>query len=192
MQFEQEYLSYSLKEWAIAVSALGSGQTIMLLRKGGIRENSKKFRVKQQHVWLYPTYEHQKPQLLKTEYSHQVQEVPSGWHPQTVNIQSYGEITHTLMVDSWDIIKQLEPYHVWNQTMIRDRFKWKPQQPLAVLLLRVFNLPEPVTIPYDSSYGGCKSWIELQQPIALQNLKPVMSLDNYQQQAQEIMNIVNS
>ena len=192
MQLEQKYLSYGFKEWAIAVSALSAGQTIMLLRKGGIRETSSQFRVTHHHVWLYPTYEHQKPRLLKTQYAHQVQEVSSGWHPQTVTIQSYAEITHTLTVDSWEIIQQLEPYHIWNQTMISDRFKWKPQQPLAILLLRVFNLPVPTAVPYHQSYGGCKSWIELQQPISLQNLTPVMTLDRYQKQVREIVSIIDS
>lgn len=192
MTSKQEFLSYGFKEWAIAVSALGKGETIMLLRKGGIKEDSKHFAVKYQKAWLYPTYEHQKPQLLKLKYSSQVQEVASGWHPETVSIQSCSEITHTISVTDIEIIKQLEPYQVWNSTMIRDRFKWKPQQPLTVLLLRVFNLPNPVTIPYDRSYGGCKSWIELQQPISVGGLQPAMTAESYQKQANKIIDIINS
>lgn len=192
MTSKQEFLSCSFKEWAIAIAALGKGETIMLLRKGGIKEDSKQFAVKQPKVWLYPTYEHQKPQLLKPEYSSQVKEVVSGWHPETVDIQSYGEITHTISVTDLEIIEQLEPYHVWNSTMIRDRFKWKPQQPLTVLLLRVFNLPNPVTIPYDRSYGGCKSWIELQKPISVGGLQPAMTAEEYENQVRKILELINS
>lgn len=192
MLFQTELLINAFKEWAIAVSALAEGQTIMLLRKGGIREGSKQFQVKQQQVWLYPTYEHQKPDLLKPQYSKQVREVTSGWHPATVEIQSYGEITHVLRVDDWETLQKLEPYHVWNERMISDRFKWKPQQPLTILLLRVANLPTPVTIPYDESYGGCKSWIDLVQPISLQGLKPVLATDVYQQQVERILSIIDS
>lgn len=192
MLFKTELLVNAFKEWAIAVSALAEGQTIMLLRKGGIREDSKQFRVKQQQVWLYPTYEHQKPDLLKPQYSTQVREVTSGWHPATVEIQSCGEITHILRVDDWETLQRLEPYHVWNERMISDRFKWKPQQPLTILLLRVANLPTPVTIPYDDSYGGCKSWIDLVQPISLQGLKPVLTTDVYQQRVDEILDIIAS
>lgn len=190
MLFETDLLINAFKEWAIAVSALAKGQTIMLLRKGGIREDSKQFQVKQQKVWLYPTYEHQKPHLLKSEYSTQVEEVTPGWHPDTVEIQSCAEITHVLTLEDWETLQKLEPYHVWNERMISDRFKWKPQQPLTILLLRVSNLPNPVTIPYDKSYGGCKSWIDLQQPISLQGLKPVLTTDVYQQQVKEILALV--
>lgn len=192
MLFQTELLISAFKEWAIAVSALAEGQTIMLLRKGGIREASKQFQVKQQQVWLYPTYEHQKPQLLKPQYSTQVTEVSSGWHPATVEIQSCGEITHVLKVEDWETLQRLEPYHIWNESLTSDRFKWKPQQPLTILLLRVSNLPQPVTIPYDDSYGGCKSWIDLQQPISLQGLKPVLATDVYQQQVDEILSIIAS
>ena len=192
MLLETELLIHAFKEWAIAVSALAKGQTIMLLRKGGIREASKQFQVKQQQVWLYPTYEHQKPDLLKPQYSTQVTEVTSGWHPTTVEIQSCGEITHVLRVEDWIPLQKLAPYHVWNERMISDRFKWKPKQPLTILLLRVANLPNPVTIPYHDSYGGCKSWIDLQQPISLQGLKPVLATDVYQQQVDEILNIIAS
>ena len=190
MLFETELLVNAFKEWAIAVSALTKGQTIMLLRKGGIREASKQFQVKQHQVWLYPTYEHQKPQLLKSQYSTQVREVTSGWHPATVEIQSCGEITHVLTVEDWEILQKLEPYHVWNEKMISDRFEWKPQQPLTILLLRVANLPNPVSIHYHNSYGGCKSWIDLQQPISLRGLKPILTTDVYQQQVDEILEIM--
>ncbi|VEP14781.1 conserved hypothetical protein [Hyella patelloides LEGE 07179] len=191
MLAESDVLIHSFKEWAIAISALGSGKTIMLLRKGGIREASKKFQVKHQKVWLYPTYEHQKSQLLKPEYSTHVTEVRSGWHPATVEIQSYAEITNILEINSLEKLQQLEPYHIWNQLMVGDRFKWKPQQPLVILLLRVSNLPTPITIPYHQSYGGCKSWIDLQKPISLQDLKPVLTTDIYQQQVNEILNIID-
>jgi hypothetical protein len=192
MLSEPDLLIHSLKEWAIAISALATGKTIMLLRKGGIREENKQFQVKHRQIWLYPTYEHQKPHLLKPEYSTQVTEVTSGWHPATVEIQSYAEITNILTIDSLETLQKLEPYQIWNQPMISDRFNWKPQQPLVILLLKVSNLPSAVTIPYDRSYGGCQSWIDLQKPISLHNLKPVLSDEQYQQQANNILSIVQN
>jgi hypothetical protein len=192
MLSESDLLIHSLKEWAIAISALATGKTIMLLRKGGISEESNQFKVKHHQIWLYPTYEHQKPHLLKPEYCDQVTEVTSGWHPTTVEIQSCAEITNILTIDSLEILQKLEPYQIWNQQMISDRFKWKPKQPLVILLLKVANLPSAITIPYDQSYGGCQSWIDLQKPISLHNLKPVLSDEQYQQQANKILSIVRN
>ena len=189
MEAELNFLIHALKEWAIAVSALQQGKTIMLLRKGGIREG-KQFQVEHHKVWLYPTYEHQKPQLLKPEYKDRVTEVISGWHPATIHIQSCGEITHTLTVDSLKKLQQLEPYHVWNRQMISDRFNWKPQKPVRILLMKVFNLPQAITIPYHQSYGGCKSWIDLQKAILLKDLQPAMSDRIYQQRVTEILQLI--
>lgn len=58
--------NHALKEWAVAVDALAEGKTILLLRKGGIKEEGNRFRVAYEEILLYPTYEHQQPNLLKS------------------------------------------------------------------------------------------------------------------------------
>ena len=58
----------ALKEWAITCEAIGRGEQILLLRKGGIHEDGKDFRVIHREFLLYPTYEHQKADLLRTEH----------------------------------------------------------------------------------------------------------------------------
>ncbi|GAB4545093.1 MAG: DUF1802 family protein [Pleurocapsa sp.] len=183
-------LSHALKEWAVAVDALTVGKTILLLRKGGIREANGKFEVQHRQVWLYPTYEHQKPHLLKPEYTADVRVVESGWHPETVCLKSYAEITKILAIRDRNIISALQPYHIWNEQMISDRLKWKPQQPVFALLLRVYRLPQPQIIPYNNAYGGCKSWLDLVESISLDGLTPVLDDASYQQQVTEIMDIV--
>jgi len=75
--------------------------------------------------------------------------------------------------------------------MISDRLKWKPHQPLSVLLLRVYLLPQPAIIPYNEAYKGCKSWLDLVEPISLQNLTPVLSERSYNRQIAAIENLVN-
>ena len=50
----------ALKEWAVTVNALAEGAQILLLRKGGIHEEGKDFRVIHPEFLLYPTYEHQR------------------------------------------------------------------------------------------------------------------------------------
>ena len=59
----------ALKEWAITVEAMAQGDQILLLRKGGIHENGKDFRVIHREFLFYPTYLHQKEDLLQP--SHQ-------------------------------------------------------------------------------------------------------------------------
>ena len=58
----------ALKEWASAVKALEDGTQIFIMRKGGIVEETRDFQVESTDFFLYPTYEHQRKELLKEDY----------------------------------------------------------------------------------------------------------------------------
>jgi len=183
-------LTQALKEWAVAIEALTRGETILLLRKGGIREVGGRFRVEHSRVWLYPTYEHQQPHLLKPSYANLVQPVASGWHPQTVAIQAFAEITDILQVTDPAIVTALLPFHVWNEAFVSDRLRWKAREPLYLLLLRVWRLNAPQQIAYRSEYGGCKSWIELTEPISTQGAVAVLGDRAYDEQVANVRKTV--
>jgi len=184
--------THALKEWAVAVNALGQGETIMLLRKGGIHEQNGRFQVTQDQILLYPTYEHQQPFLLKQEYAQQVSPVASGWHPENIFISSWAEITHILPVSEEPVVKALLPFHIWNEKFISDRLKWKQRQPLYVLLLRTYRLNQTQIIPFRPEYGGCKSWIDVAEAISLAGVKPVLDDTAYMQLVDNICGIIGS
>lgn len=175
--------THTLKEWAVAVDALEAGETIVLLRKGGIKEEGNHFKVAHKEILLYPTFEHQQPHLLKPEYADKVSPVRSGWHPETVRIGAWAKISDILMVSFEPSIKALLPFHVWNEQFVSDRLKWKPRQPIYVLLLRTYKLSQPQEIPYRPEYGGCKSWIDLVEPISITSAVPVLTDAEYNKQA---------
>lgn len=183
---------HALKEWAVATDALERGETIVLLRKGGIREEGKHFRVAHERVLLYPTYEHQQPALLKPTYAELVQPVESGWHPETVRIGALAEITDIFQVSERETVEGLLPHHVWNDRFAAERFGWKPRFPLYVLLLRAYRLAQPQTIAYRAEYGGCKSWIDLEQPIGLDGMTAALSDAEYARRVAEIRAIVDN
>ncbi|MBK1988291.1 DUF1802 family protein [Sphaerospermopsis aphanizomenoides BCCUSP55] len=181
---------HALKEWSVAVNALESGQTIMLLRKGGIHERGGRFQVAYPQVLLYPTYEHQQSFMLKAEYANLVYPVTSGWHPETIRIGSWAEITDILPVADESIVSDLLPFHIWNEYFISDRLKWKARQPLYILLLRTYKLPQEQYIPYLPEYGGCKSWIDLDQQVRLESSEAVLSDDVYGELVETIRGII--
>ncbi|MBH8554852.1 DUF1802 family protein [Nostocaceae cyanobacterium CENA357] len=190
MPMELTTTLHALKEWAVAIDALEKGKTIMLLRKGGIRETKGRFQVAHEQIVLYPTYEHQQAFLLKSEYANLVSPVTPGWHPEMVPINSWAQITDILPISDESTINALLPFHIWNEHFISDRLKWKSHQPLYILLLRTYKLPQEQEISYSHEYGGCKSWIDLAQPIQLQDAKPVLSDFHYTQLVEEIRGIV--
>jgi hypothetical protein len=57
-------------------------------------------------------------------------------------------------------LASFRPRHVWSDAVVAERFhRW--QDELHVLEVDVTPLPEPLTLPWHESFGGCKSWVEL-------------------------------
>lgn len=166
-QKPQTALTTALKEWSVAIDALASGETILLLRKGGIKENQGKFSAEANQVVLFPTFEHQKPKLLKPQYQNAVEPVAKGWHPSTITLKAWADITHIFLTDDADKVARLSAFHIWQPNLAQDRLKWKPKQPLYVLALRTYRFPEPIILSWHESYGGCQSWVPLADGITV-------------------------
>ena len=183
----------ALKEWSVAVEALANGETSLLLRKGGIKESQGKFSAQSETVVLFPTFEHQKVELLKSEYREGVAPVEPGWHPETITLKAWANITHILLTKAADKVASLADFHIWQPQLAQERLKWKASQPLYVLMLRVYRLPAPVTIPWQADYGGCRSWISLETPLSLSDSADLtaMSDEAYGQQVSAIAQILS-
>ena len=59
----------AFKEWAVTVRALAEGEQLVTLRKGGISESDKRFKLDHDRFFLYPTFDHQRRDLVRE--SHQ-------------------------------------------------------------------------------------------------------------------------
>ena len=59
----------AFKEWAVTVRALAEGEQLLTLRKGGIREPERHFKLEYERFFLYPTFDHQRADLVRE--SHQ-------------------------------------------------------------------------------------------------------------------------
>ena len=169
----------ALKEWAAFVAALQQGGQLLLLRKGGIREEGKNFIPAHPSFLLYPTYEHQKKDLLKPPFQDNVTLLPGGANPRTVTLSHWARLHEAIQVSDEASLESVSPFHIWSDDYARERLRWKPRQPLWLLILRVYRLGSPQTIPSLPEYGGCKSWITLRDPVPLSDLTPVMPQDEF-------------
>jgi len=171
----------ALKEWAITVRALDAGKQIVLLRKGGIREESKEFRVLYPDFLLYPTYEHQRDDLLQEAFHQDLQAtLTTGDSLLSIPLQHWARVHDAVEVTDQSLVDALSPYHIWTTDYAQKRLHWKPRKPLMVMLLRVYRLAQPQTIPVLPEYAGCKSWVQLDQDVPLGHMTPVLSLETFQ------------
>ena len=177
----------ALKEWAVTVQALAQGEQILLLRKGGIHESSKDFRVLHPEFLLYPTYEHQKAELLQPAYQPALEallEQPRD--PGEITFTHFARMEEALELLDQDKVDDLEPHYIWTTAYAQSRLRWKPTLPLSVMLLRVYRLEAPVTVPWLPEYGGCTSWVEDLVEVPLGNMEPVMSDEEFHRRVDDI------
>ncbi len=106
-------LKAALKDWSVAIDALAQGETIVLLRKGGIKEHQGRFSAAADRAILFPTFEHQRPELLKPQYQAAVVPVVTGWHPETITLKAWADITHIFLTDDEAEVAALSALHIW-------------------------------------------------------------------------------
>ncbi len=174
----------------MAVDALAAGETMLLLRKGGIKEEGNQFSTEADRVVLFPTFEHQKRDLLKPRYQSSVAPVTPGWHPQTIELKAWAEITHIFLAREAKQVDALNPFHIWQPQLAEERLKWKPKQPLYVLALRAYRLLSPMTVPWQATYGGCRSWITLEKGVETEGGVAAIADANYQTQVTAIQRLL--
>ncbi|WP_163854549.1 DUF1802 family protein [Paenibacillus elgii] len=164
-----------LKEWAVAVEALKQGKQILIMRKGGIREETRDFQVESDSFYLYPTYEHQRKELIKPEFAERVDDRAPEGSSEQAEIGCYAELAEDILIETEEQLAKLKPFHIWTDRLAEERLKWKRTKPLHVMLLRVYVLDEPVRIPVLAEYNGCKSWIALPESLHGAPRRPVLT-----------------
>ena len=166
----------ALKEWAVTLRAFDRGEQILLLRKGGIREEGKNFQALYPEFLVYPTYEHQQGDLLKEPYHRDLRwALSQDREEDTITFSHWAQIEEVIELTEQEKVDTLSPHYIWTQDYAQKRLHWKPRHPLSMMLLRLYRMEEPRAVPYMAAYGGCKSWVELSQDVPLGRLTPVLT-----------------
>ena len=185
--------SLALKEWAVAVKALSKGEQILILRKGGIHRADKEFRVVHPEFLLYPTYEHQRRELVQsTSHLDLERTLIENENPKLIEFSHWCKVTDKFEVSEQDVLDNIAPYHIWTYDYASKRLRWRPKQPLTIALLRMYSMEHPQSLSVLDEYGGCKSWVELEQEVQLGEMTPVLSDEEYEAQANVIRRALDS
>ncbi len=177
-----------LKEWAVTSGALGRGDQIIMLRKGGIREDGRHFKIEHEAFLLYPGLYHEGELLLKPEHRGLLDETAAADFSHEITFSVYCELVETIEISERRQVSALGAFHIWSEDFPVKRFNWKPRHPLKLMIVRAYRLETPVTIPVDASYAGCKSWVELAEAIDLSSLTPALSDSEFVARSTEIHN----
>lgn len=181
----------ALKEWAVVCRAIAKGEQALLFRKGGIREEGKKFTVDHSEFLLFPTLEHQNAEALRPEWQAQLPPAQAAAAPpEEVPLNLFVGVSSIFKVGDLEPLLGLSAYHPYSEMFFKMRLAYKPKEPLWVLLVRAFELPKITSIPNLPRYAGCKSWVELEEEIPCENLKPVLSLDRFMEIREKVTELL--
>ena len=147
----------TLKEWASVIEALGRGEQVILIRKGGIADRH--FGLEADRFYLFPTGYHEG-----------VGPPPSAAIP----ITHWCEAVRTWQLHDLDTLLRLEPLVIFDRPTLETRYRFRPDQAVNVIAVRVHALAQPVRVASGEQYEGCRSWISLEEEIDIDGSRPVL------------------
>ena len=180
-----------LKEWAVTSDALASGEQIFLLRKGGIREDGRHFKIESEKFLLYPGLFHEGDILLKNEYRHMLNSTSGADFTQEIPLSVYCELFDTVDISGEENINALYEYHIWSKKFPINRLSWKPSQPLKLMIIRAYRMQSPVLMPVEHSYKGCKSWVDFSREIDVSDVTPAVESAEFHNRINTIYDALN-
>ncbi len=168
------------KEWQVVCDALASGRQAILLRKGGIHEGRQGFSFAHRSFLLFPTRFHVQGDQVR---EGSVTPLPEWQVGDPICITHHVEAPWAITLTDWDQVAALEPFHIYSKQTVRDRFDWEGKGmssgSIHLALVRVRQLASPWEFPYEASFGGCRSWIQLPEHPShwQQTARPVIDED---------------
>lgn len=147
-----------LKEWSAIFSFFELKKYCIIFRKGGIHE--KEFLEIESYFGIFKTHEHESIETLKPSCKSFLTN-STVEYTGTFDLEYIAKIKKSYLVDSFEKLEILDEFSPWNIDYLKDRFNFKPKNPLYCyfLELRKLKIPEKVLyIPEEAK--GCKSWFK--------------------------------
>lgn len=164
---------HALKEWAVTIAALTEGAQVLIVRKGGIGE--KRFELPHPRFFLFPTYEHQRPELVKPEFRDRFAgPLAQREEPQRLPLPAYAELVASHPIHDPDALAAIDGLHILSRDYAAERLRWRRKHPLWAAVLRVWRLPDPPVLAVGPQHGGCVSWVGMPEGIAPAGMEPAL------------------
>jgi hypothetical protein len=174
----------ALKERSPVVDALAGGMLIALVRKGGIRERRAGFAVRHDRFLLYPTYFHDDVSELAPRFRGVAgAPTPAPPVPGRVRIAYVAEAARIWNVTALAPLQAIADEHALTWPAVEARFHYRGTPGVQVVALRVARLRAAIDLPELRRYGGCVSWVELDEDVDVTGAQPVLTATEFAQRA---------
>ena len=183
----QPGVRFGFKEWASVCEALGSGRQIFILRRGGIQENGGEFVPSHSDFLLLPTYWHQQVSSIKPADRVFLARAHASQPPApSIPICFHAVVTDSFRIQSLATLERVRDFHIWSDEVITERYhRWRCDR-IFGLIVRVYQLQEPIIMEANADYAGCRSWISLPEAVVTVSETPILSDPAFERQRQEL------
>jgi hypothetical protein len=172
----------AFKEWAVVCDSIARGETSLIFRKGGIAEGSDGFRFKFSRFFLFPTFFHE--QIERTRLGSDRRSEPD---PRSVVVTLFLEVEFTRWVGDLALLANLDQFHVLKSSVLSERFHYDDRKGLHVAFVRAHLISPAWEFPFQRSYGGCRSWVELPEPPNDLRMAPVLSASEQERRRSTVL-----
>ncbi|MEO8879394.1 MAG: DUF1802 family protein [Gemmatimonadaceae bacterium] len=165
----------ALKEWAVLVDAMGRGDLIAMIRKGGIREHRAGFDVRHERFLLYPTFFHEKLHELDARF-HSTLDASHAARPpeEMIQLRYVAIVAAVWLVTDLERLRAIDSEHGLTWGAVESRFRYRDDPRVHVVAARIAKLPDVVTIAEVRRYTGCVSWVKLDDDVDVSDATAVI------------------
>ena len=171
----------------MTIAALAAGDQVLIVRKGGIGE--KRFELPHPRFYLFPTYAHQRPELVKAAGRERFADPLAQRDEPDARCRwpAYAELHSSHPIADPEALAAIDPLHILAPNYAEERLRWRRKHPLWAAVLRVWTLPQPPVLEVGPEHGGCVSWVELPATIgAPAELVPALSDEDFARAAADV------
>jgi hypothetical protein len=160
------------------------GETCLIVRKGGIAEGKEGFRFKHSQFFLFPTFFHEQVEQTRLDATRDLE-------PQLENItiEAFAYVEFTLWISDLQTIEPLSKFHVLRPELLEKRFNQDDVKGLHLAFVRVFRVIPSWQLNFQSSFGGCRSWVDLPAPSPDLVCRPVLSDEEHERRRELVESV---
>lgn len=167
----------ALKEWNVVCEAIACGQQIILARKGGIAEPEGEFELPKNRFWLYPTHFHEAESKLNLLGKKLLEDHPEFTQPPAspdVTMHLVCEVAEAIYLEDEAKLDASLFEQILNREALHMRYHYRAPG-IHLLVVRAYEASQVQSITPTDAMSGCKSWVELPEPLETGELRPVVA-----------------
>ena len=164
----------ALKEWAVLLEAMAAGRQRFLLRKGGILESSSGFQLECREFAFFPTWEHQQRDWVRPEFQGLFDRAAPA-DDSEIELRYIGRVKQVRRApEDPTALIEAQDRHIWTPEFLRMRYAYRPDLPLYEVETELWELEKPVRTALTDAMRGCRSWVELPNPVVVERARRVV------------------